>query len=248
MLLVALVGCARPPPRTTLDDEAPRLVNAFFGLDDALPMRAAGLCLAAPGKDGMPVTFTRRVVGVPEPTSFTVTTRAGAKKTPVCATLSPANAPGKRHTVLLIGELGGVDDPPETVTVTGPLALEGGLSATGLASAVTPLEAGPTLVLAMGAAPRNSDCPATSKQVVVVVWAGGVTPRGPGHRKAYRVTTAEGDVTPFALGDQDDSDNYEHLCLDVASPALRVSCSAGVLADPRGDLNPETSVDISAAR
>ena len=99
-----LACCARPPPPTTLDDEAPRIVNAFLGLDDALPMRAAGLCLAAPGKDGMPVTFTRRVMGVPEPTSFVVTTRSGAQKTPVCATLSPANTAGKRHTVLLVGE------------------------------------------------------------------------------------------------------------------------------------------------
>ena len=141
-----------------------------------------------------------------------------------------------------------MEDPHETVTVRGPLNLEGGLSATGLTSPVAPIEAGPTLVLALGAAPGNSDCPATSKQIVVAVWAGGVTPRGPGHPEAYRVTTAEGDATPFVLGDQDDSDNYEHLCLDVASPSVRVSCSAGVLADPRGELNPETSVEISALR
>ena len=69
MVAVALTsGCATtsneqgaPPPNTALDDQPPRMVNAFFGLDDALPMRAAGICLEAPGADGMPVTFSRGV-------------------------------------------------------------------------------------------------------------------------------------------------------------------------------------------
>jgi hypothetical protein len=230
------------------------LVNAFFGLDDALPSRAAVLCLAAPGKDGMPVTFSRRVVGDVDPDAFTVTTRSGARKKPLCATTSPANARSKRHTVLLIGDLGSEADPPTTATVTGDLMLDGEVNARGLSAPVTPLADGPTLVLAMQAKPGtlDSDCPSSTKQIVVVVWAGGVTPRAgakaAAHRDAYKVITAEGEAVPFALGDLGDSDNYEHLCLDVASPALAVSCKAGVLVDPRGDANPPTSVEVKEER
>ncbi len=251
---LVVMACARPPPHTRLDDEPPRLVNAFFGLDDALPARAAGLCLAAPGKDGMPVTFSRRVAGSVPPTAFTVITRSGVRKTPLCATTSPASGRSKRHTVLLIGDLGSEADPPMSVSVTGDLMLEGDVNAKGLSSAVTPLTDGPTLVLAMQATPvtLQSNCPSSTRQIVTVVWAGGVTPvpgaKPDAHRDAYRVRTAEGEVTPFALGDLGDSDNYEHLCLDVASPALSVSCRAGVLVDPRGDPNPNTSLEVSAAR
>jgi hypothetical protein len=155
---------------------------------------------------------------------------------------------------LLIGDLGSEADPPTTATVTGDLMLAGEVNAKGLSAQVTPLADGPTLVLAMQTTPGSldSDCPSSSKQIVVVVWAGGVT-HVPGatadaHRDAYRVVTAEGEAVPFALGDLGDSDNYEHLCLDVTSTALMVSCKAGVLVDPRGDPNPETSIEVSGAR
>lgn len=252
-LIVLLLGasCARPPPRTSLDAEPPRLVNAFFGLDDALPGNAAGLCLQAPGKDGMPVTFSRRLSTQPSPSAFTITTKSGAMKTPLCATTAPANERSENHTVLLIGDLGSVDDPPALVTVTGDLPVDGDANARGASVAVTPLEDGPTLVLALGfrAADLDTDCPSPTKQVVVVIWAGGVTPVDGAtqetHRLAYRVTTRAETVTPMALGDLNDQDNYVHLCLDTDVEATRVSAAAGVLVDPRRDVNPETSVTVS---
>jgi hypothetical protein len=265
MVAVALSsGCATtsneqgaPPPNTALDDQPPRIVSAFFGLDDALPMRAARICLEAPGADGMPVTFSRRVVGSGfrdaevSASAFTVITRSGAHKTPACATLAPAIESSERHTVLLVGDLGdATDDPPVRVEVTDSLPLADGADGRGLAVEVTPLEGGPTLVLAMGFGVEGlqSDCPPSAKQTVVVVWAGGVQPAEAAsdhdHRGIYRVTTGEGDVVPFALGDLDDQDNYVHLCLDTDAPATRVSASGGVLVDPRGDLNPETWLDV----
>ncbi len=251
--LMVMMACARPPPKTRLDEEPARLVSAFFGLDDAMPDRAAIICPSAPGKDGLPVTFSRRVTSGVPPEAFTITTRSGLRKIPSCATTSPASARAKRHTVLLMGDLGGEADPPTAVTITGELTLAGEVNAKGLTVPVTPLSDGPTLVLAMQATPATleSSCPSSTRQIVTVVWAGGVTP-GPGtsadgHREAYRVVTADGQVTPFALGDQGDSDNYEHLCLEVDSPARSVTCAPGVLVDPRGDLNPQTSVEVSGA-
>jgi hypothetical protein len=245
------LSCARVPPRTALDAQPVVLLNAFFGLDDAIPGNAAGLCLDAPGRDGMPVTFSQRLVAQPSPRAFRVTTRSGAEKTPLCANTAPANERSENHTVLLLGDLGSADDPPVTVSVVEPLRFEGGVSAQGASVTVTPLEDGPTLVLALGYQPSDldTDCPASTRQVVLVVWAGGVRPVAGAdqetHRQAYSVVTSAGPVTPFALGDLNDQDNYVHLCLDVEAPAERVEARAGVLIDPRDDVNPATSVAVS---
>ncbi|HWT79916.1 MAG TPA: hypothetical protein VN648_14105, partial [Candidatus Methylomirabilis sp.] len=201
-----------------------------------------------------------------DPNAFTVKTRPGALRHPVCATTAPANAKGKNHTVLLIGDLGSEDagawcgtnrcplDPPIAVEVTGDLPLEDGANGKGLSGPVIPLVAGPTLVLALGLKGGTipSDCPPQTRQVVVAIWAGGVRPK-PGadqttHLKGYRVATSRGEVRPFALGDLNDRDNYVHLCLATDVPAERVSFAPDILVDPRGDVNPETSVAVSQAR
>jgi hypothetical protein len=251
LLLVALAACARVPPRSSLDDGPVRLLNAFFGLDDAIPMNAVGLCLDAPGSDGMPVTFSHRLASQPAPEAFSVTTRSGATKTPRCATTRPANARSENHTVLLLGDLGSAADPPVTASVVGELSFETGASARGASVAVTPLEEGPTLVLALAYPPGaiDSACPSSTRQLVLVFWAGGVR-AAPGidadaRRRAYRVFTSAGVVTPFALADVDDQDNYEHLCLDDETLATRVEMGAGVLIDPRDDVNPATAVEVS---
>jgi len=258
LVALTLVACAQRqeliPERTSLDDHPPRMVSAFFGLDNALPLRAAMLWRSAPGKDGMPVTFSRRVEEPIEPAAFTVVTRSGARLQPSFATTRPANEAAKRHTVLLIGELGGEpDDPPVKVEVTGHLALAGGDDARGLSVAVTPLADGPSLVLAYAARPGKieGNYPPETKQIIVVVWAGGVRPM-PGvthenHLLGYSVATTDGDVVPIALGDLGDGDNYEHLYLDTEANPLRVSMKGRLLMDPRADPNPATSVEVVGA-
>lgn len=258
-LVCALAGCAATPPLpTALDRQPPELVSAFFGLDDSLPPQSIAICPEAPGMDGLPVTFSRRVIGSGiqgarvDAAAFTVVTRSGQQKTPVCASLRPAVEPGERHTVLLVGDFGDpVDDPPVQVVVSGHLPLEGGADGFGLAVDVTPLEAGPSIVLAMGypVGGRDFDCPEGTSQVVEVVWSGGVVP-GPGqtpenHREMYSVTTETGKVKPIAVGGVGDNDNYERLCLDTESPATRVSAAEGIMQDPRGDLNPPTSLNVT---
>jgi hypothetical protein len=91
-----------------------------------------------------------------------------------------------------------------------------------------------------------------TRAIVVVVWAGGVTP-APGtdddaHRAGYEVTTSTAVIKPFALGDLHDRDNYVHLCLDVPVRPERVRFAPGIVVDPAGDPNPETSVAVSLQR
>jgi hypothetical protein len=88
-----------------------------------------------------------------------------------------------------------------------------------------------------------------------VTWAGGVTKPGgqevdDKERTAYRVTmsvedSGEIEVVPFAIGDLGDGDNNHELCLDRAGTPLEVGFPAGLVTDPREDLNPRTRVDVT---
>lgn len=132
---------------------------------------------------------------------------------------------------------------------------------------MTPLEPGPTLVMAqivsdgeedkgLGLArTKGSACPAQGvAQKVRVVWAGGVKLEngdepGDKERRLYKVTvqTVEGErreTTALALADLSDGDNNHVLCLDTQDKPASVAFPAGILTDPNDDLNPDTSVLI----
>ena len=57
----------------------------------------------------------------------------------------------------------------------------------------------------------------------------------------------ETELVPFAIGDLGDGDNNHELCLDRAGLPLHVDFPAGLVTDPREDLNPRTRVDVSPA-
>jgi hypothetical protein len=207
-----------------------------------------------------------------QPEDFQIVTRSGAEHTPYCVTLRPAQDPGELRTVLLIGEFGdAANDPPVKVLVVDDLLSDGTLigdtggssvNFRGTETHVTPLEAGPALVLAevvpeneWARETRGTACPVGIQQVVRVTWAGGVRlPNGdePGdvERGLYRVTVERGDgsrdeIVPAALADLEDRDNNHLLCLDTTDPAVSVNFPAGHLVDPNRDLNPDTHIAVS---
>ena len=126
-ITLVLVACSASTSllKTSLDEQPPKMISAFFGLDNALDARRYK------DADGMPVTFSRRLHDTDadvDHTAFTVVTASGARLQPKRATTRPANAMAKRHTVLLIGEFGNdPEDPPVKVEMTGDLALPGGV-------------------------------------------------------------------------------------------------------------------------
>lgn len=251
--------------------QPPRLLSAFFGLDNKLPFRANLLCLGTSGEDGMPVVLSHTIdPETLQAEDFRVVRRSGAESTPMCATLRPSINAGELRTVLLIGEFGNADnDPPVKVVVVDDLTSDGmvgeQVNFRDAQTQVIPLEAGPSLVWA-GIVPekiwsqsgRGSACPTTTRQVVRATWAGGVRlPNGgePGdaERKLYRVTVLRPDgskdeVAPASLADLGDSDNNHLLCLDTTAPATAVAFPAGHLVDPNGDLNPDSQIAITCVR
>lgn len=260
--------------RTHADGRDATLISAFFGLDSSLPKRSTDrvACQGGGGADGMPVIFSHEVdITTLEPGDFRITTASGAVRAVTCLTLAPADDPGELRTALLAGEFGSAKDQPVKVEVIGNvLSLDGSVNFKGASIAVTPLEAGPTIVwaeivpnvqwelgkqatrLAWGGGSR---CPVGTQQVVRVTWGGGITKPGgrdsadDKERQLYKVTTvgargAKSEITPFALADLNDGDNNHMLCLDTTDTAISVFFPAGHLIDPRGDLNPHTSISI----
>ena len=255
-----------------VDGQSAEILSAFFGLDNGFPPWANLICRGAAGADGMPVIFSHEIdFETLQPGDFRVTTASGEIGLIYCVTLAPAIDPGELRTVLLVGEFGSADDdPPVRVEIVGNLhSLDGTVNFKGAEIAVTPLEPGPTLVLAENLPSevwnlgRESDgtwgsscgCPEEGvRQVVRVTWDGGITLENgdePGdvERQLYTVTVQAADGTtrsihPFALGDLEDGDNNHELCLNTMDTPLSVSLPAGVFIDPNGDLNPETMVEI----
>jgi hypothetical protein len=255
------------------DGRQAELLSAFFGLDDGLPRIAnKGICEGASGKDGMPVVFSHEIdLSSMQAGDFRVVSASGAIGRITCVTLAPADDVGESRTVLVVGQYGSIDDQPVSVEIIGNLlSKDGQVNFRGARSSVIALEEGPTITWAeivpeeqweLGKSATllpfggGSGCPLGTRQVVRVTWAGGVTKPG-GHeiddkeRTAYRVTmsvdgASEIELVPFAIGDLGDGDNNHELCLDRDGMPLNVEFPAGLVTDPREDLNPPTRAEVT---
>jgi hypothetical protein len=249
------------------------LLSAFFGLDDALPPVANRVfCSGAAGQDGMPVVFSHEIdIETLQAGDFRIVSESGTVGEITCVTPAPADDIGEIRTILIIGQYGSAEDQPASVEIVGNLlSIDSQLNFRGARTTVTALEEGPTLEWSEVVPESQWDlgnpgtsfpggggdsCPLGTKQVVRVTWAGGITKPGGAEiddveRQAYQVTMSFGDddktaLVPFAVGDLGDGDNNHELCLDRAGSALRVDFSAGLLTDPREDLNPDTSIEVT---
>jgi hypothetical protein len=249
------------------------LLSAFFGIDNGLPRAAnRGICRGAAGQDGMPVIFSHEIdVDSLQAGDFRVVAESGAVGEILCVTPAPAADIGELRTILVVGEYGSAEDQPVRVEIVGNLLSKNRqLNFIGATATVIALEEGPTIQWSeivpesqweLGKAATSlpwgggDGCPLDTKQVVRVTWAGGVTKPGGDEiddveRQAYRVTMSLGDegeteLVPFAIGDLGDGDNNHELCLDRAGLPLRVSFPAGLLTDPREDLNPDTQIEVT---
>ena len=267
MVLLLVAACGETTPSS--NSNQPRILSAFFGLDDSLPAAIEGVCPGGTGLDGLPMIVTAQLADLDLPASaFRVIRSSGADGVVRCASLRPAIGPLERRTVLLVGDLGEYpSDPPTRVEITGPLALaDGGMLTHVVFDDVSGLEQGARIGLAerfvwAEIAPLLPDnlnqCPRTETiQIVNVLWQGGITaaggaPLGERERQGLRVTVrepsgAQREILPFALGDLNDRDNHLHLCLDTTDEAIAVSADAGLFFDPREDPNPATGAPVAA--
>jgi len=244
----------------------PRMLTAFFGLDNAMPPRSRLIYRNAPGKDGMPIVFTHEIdPETMDPTDFAVTSQNGTVFQVDIASFLPANEEFELRTVLLIGEYGNhPENPPVMVKVVGDLMTRAGQNFKGDSIEVIPLEEGPILSYAEYftidenypyiAEGDGCDCPKEETAVVVrAVWSGGVRALngeelGENEREAFTVTMVEGSdtikVKPFKLADLSDNENNIDLCLKGSGIPIRVEVEENTSIDPNDDPNPKTKVKV----
>ena len=253
--------------------ESPDLLSAFYGFDSEAPTIASFfVCRGAAGKDASPVIFPYEVnLETLQAGDFKIVRSDGSVGTIFCATPAPAFDFGELRTILLVGDYGSSSNQPATVEVIGNLlSIDNRVNFKGKTVDVTPLEDGPSIVLAEMVPSEEwelgkkatflrfgggNGCPEGTKQIVRVVWSGGITKPGGKEvddveRLSYSVTirNSKGDVStiaPFALGDLGDGDNNHKLCLDVEGVPINVRFPRGLLTDPREDLNPKTFIEVS---
>lgn len=261
-------------PEILLSDSIPeidstreaRVLSAFYGRDNDLPITSVLLSWKAPGNDGMPIVFSQEVdPSTLENTDFVFTTASGRKLTPSDITLNPANEEFELRTVLTVGELGDhPDDPPVFLQVVSDVLSRSGQNYRGQTVAVTPLPEGPFISYAEHftftvdypyvATGRGADCPRGKTSLVVrTVWAGGVRATdgqelGDNELDAFFVTIVqESDtvqVQPSAIADLKDNDNNIDLCLSDTGIPIKVGARAGIAIDPNDDVNPATEVEV----
>jgi hypothetical protein len=274
ILMGITIGCGNFRRETRLSDSVPdidktreaKILTAFFGLDNGLPLGSKALYKHAPGKDGMPLVFSLEVdPSTLDATDFEVTTKNGASFEVEAVTLLPAEEEFELRTVLLIGEYGNhPDNPPISVKIVGDLMSRTGTNFKGASADVIPLEEGPILSYAeyfkftedypYVEEGRGCDCPKeTTKKVVKAVWAGGVRAvngkeLGDNELNAFEVTLVQGmdtlTVTPFQLADLSDNDNNIDLCLNENGTPIKLVVKENTAIDPRDDKNPRTEIEI----
>lgn len=243
-----------------------KVLTAFFGLDNELPLFASLLYYRALGKDGMPLVFSEEIdPRTLDNTDFEVITKNGDSFDVEFVTLRPANEEFELRTVLFIGEYGNhPENPPVRVNITGDLKSRSGQSYKGQSVAVIPLPDGPILSYAeyftfdedypYVEKGRGCDCLKDETAMVVrTVWSGGVRAvtgedLGDNEINDFQVTMVhDGDtliVTPYKLADLSDNDNNIDLCLKETGVPIWVKVNENIAIDPRDDKNPKTEIGV----
>lgn len=244
----------------------PRILTAFFGLDNGLNQRSRLIYKNAPGQDGMPIVFSHEIdPSTLEGADFAVTTKNGKVQIVEAASLLPANEEFELRTVLLIGEYGNhPDNPPVSVEVVGDLTARTGQNFKGKSIEVIPLPEGPVLSYAEYftfdedypyiESGNGCDCPKEeTKMVVKAVWSGGVRAingeeLGENEKNDFMVTLVSGSdtvkVSPFQLADLGDNENNIDLCLKQSGIPILVQVNENIAIDPNDDKNPKTQIEV----
>ncbi len=243
-----------------------KILTAYFGLDNALPLQAIFIHKDAVGKDGMPMVLSLEVdPSTVDASDFEITSKDGTVYGVEAATLFPAEEAFELRTIVLIGEYGNYpDNPPVSVKIVGDLKGRTGKSFKGQYTEVIPLEEGPILSYAEYFTFTENypyvergvgcDCPRGETQMIVkVVWSGGVRAingeeLGENELNYFEVTMVRGldtlVVNPFLFADLNDNDNNIDLCLDEVGIPISVRVNESAVIDPRGDKNSENELEV----
>ena len=239
-----------------------KFLSAFWGLDGT--MLQSQVCPTGANKDGMPVTFSWLIdPNSIDPSDFQIIRSDGSITTPNCATLMPANESNETQSILLIGDVGSVENGPTPLFVNVSGSLKGKEPGSTVQKTlptlplkrVTPLDSGAYIVDAWVLTPdmllNDLNKCTVGSTFIRIVWSGGITAYPSGNEVGLDVTNSykvnyfvDGSPTisetPLELGDLNDGDNMHDLCMPampVNAKLLSISFGEGLVQDPNGDPN-----------
>ncbi len=274
LLLLLLFGSCISAPNYRLSNKDPQInhtrkaniISAFFGLDNALPLRSFFLWKNAPGKDGMPLVFSHEIdPGTLDASDFQILTKKGELLPVSFVTFRPALEEFELRTILLIGEFGNFpENEPVEVRIINDLRSRDGQNFQGQKISVTSLAEGPFLSYAehfelgpdypYNETGRGADCPRSKTvSVVRIVWSGGVRATDGGELglrelERFKIKLKNekktDSVFPFQIADIEDNDNNIDLCIDQKGIPIEVEVKENTAIDPRNDSNPFTKIKI----
>lgn len=245
-------------PVIAADDQPAEFLSAYLGALD-LPaglvpnLEEVGDCDLDALAEGLPVVLSRQVdAGTLDASDFVVTTSSGNTAVPACARLAPADEDDELQTVLLVGELGSVEDRPARISIAGDLLALDGTDLSGLETEdIDTFEDGPEVVLAK-IGPAQEHCRSLgSTDEIQTTWQEGVTgPRNsePGADQLDGFTVAETGGAPFPIlgfDDLGDGDNYVVVCIPAGLTPATLQVRAATLFDPTNNPNPDTTATVT---
>ncbi len=255
--------------------QKPEMISAFHGVDDQRPIRAMQSCNLPANQivDGMPLVFSVEIEqSTLEAGDVRVVLSDGRQVTPICATTGPASEENEDRTILLAGDFGSASGvTPISVAIVGDMLGEapggGTVQLKGLKVSVTPFDAGPSILIAEKIKDdelelentrqrMGESCPApATRQAIRLIWSGGVTNNNREmtlpQLRFYEVQIVGADdttewVRPYAMGDLNDWDNNQDLCLDRDGSPKAVRVAAETVTDPSGHWNEAQEVLVAA--
>jgi hypothetical protein len=245
-------------PVIAADDRPAEFLSAYLGALD-LPaslvpnLEEVGDCDLDALAEGLPVVLSRQVdAKTLDASDFVVTTSSGNTAAPACARLAPADDDDELQTVLLVGELGSVEDQPARISITGELLAVDGTDLSGLETDdINTFEDGPEVVLAK-IGPAQEHCRSLgSTDEIQTTWQGGVTgPRnsepGADQLDGFTVVDVGGALFPIlGFDDLGDGDNYVVVCIPAGLAPATLEVRAATLFDPTNNPNPETNATVT---
>lgn len=253
--------------------EKPQILSAFHGADDRRAVRAMQSCNLPLNQtvDGMPLVFSVEIEqSTLDPGDVRVVLSDGREVTPICATTGPASEENEDRTVLVAGDFGQASGVvPVSVEIAGDLLGEapggGTVQLKGLKVSVTPFDAGPSILIAemirsdeleleKTSQRMGESCPApATRQAIRLIWSGGVTNNNRElnlpQLRFYEVQIVGADgktewIKPDAMGDLNDWDNNQDLCVDRDGTPKAVRVAADTVSDPAGHWNEEQEIVV----
>ncbi|MFV8752521.1 hypothetical protein ACNOYE_18395 [Nannocystaceae bacterium ST9] len=254
---LATLACVGPQQYMARGYESPKPASEPVATSGLISAHAASYGQVGGPDDVLVLVFASEIdpLGL-VPEAFGIVRADGQRVRPVEVRLGPADEGDENRSVILVGEFGEPQAEPIAVHVIGSLFGEAGESFAGLDVEVSPSAAADRLLVIERLGPDPSRCPG-AQQVLRTYWSDALAGVAASDLAAIELLLADGSARApidfddhagregeVGLGPADD--NVLDLCIDVATPVVRLRIAAGQFTDAQGHATAAAEVALSA--